>query len=44
MGIDLYYSAFLKNHAEDKQVQRWQAALAIKIKRAGLTLPEEQGE
>ena len=39
-----YYSAFLKNHAEDKQVQRWQAALAIKIKRAGLTLPEEQGE
>ncbi|MCW8831813.1 MAG: hypothetical protein OQK09_13470 [Colwellia sp.] len=39
-----YYSAYLTLEAEDKQVQRWQAALAIKIKRAGLALPVQRGE
>jgi tetratricopeptide (TPR) repeat protein len=39
-----YYSAYLQLESEDKQVKRWQAALAIKIKRAGLSLPVKQGE
>ncbi len=39
-----YYAAYLQSKADDKQVQRWQAALAIKIKRAGLTLPVQEGE
>lgn len=38
-----YYSAYLLNEPEDQQVKRWQAALAIKIKRAGLSLPVHQG-
>ncbi|OUR61319.1 hypothetical protein A9Q74_09095 [Colwellia sp. 39_35_sub15_T18] len=39
-----YYAAYLQLNVDDKQVQRWQAALAIKIKRAGLTLPVQEGE
>lgn len=39
-----YYAAYLQLKADDKQVQRWQAALTIKIKRAGLTLPVQKGE
>lgn len=39
-----HYSAYLLNHPQDQQVKRWQAALAIKIKRAGLLLPAQQGE
>lgn len=39
-----YYSAYLQHNSDDQQVQRWQAALAIKIKRAGLDLPEQAGE
>lgn len=39
-----HYSAYLLNHPQDQQVKRWQAALAIKIKRAGLSLPTQQGE
>jgi len=39
-----YYAAYLQLNVDDKQVQRWQAALAIKIKRAGLTLPAQEGE
>lgn len=39
-----YYTAYLSNNAEDKQVKRWQAALAIKIKRAGLETPVQEGE
>lgn len=39
-----YYTAYLQLKVDDKQVQRWQAALAIKIKRAGLTLPVQEGE
>lgn len=39
-----YYATYLQLMGEDKQVQRWQAALAIKIKRAGLTLPVQEGE
>lgn len=39
-----YYSAYLLTETEDEQVKRWQAALAIKIKRAGLTLVSQEGE
>lgn len=39
-----YYRAYLLNHPEDQQVKRWQAALTIKIKRSGLSLPTTQGE
>lgn len=39
-----YYSAYLQHNTDDQQVQRWQAALAIKIKRAGLDLPAQEGE
>ncbi|GAA6172716.1 hypothetical protein NBRC116592_23860 [Colwellia sp. KU-HH00111] len=39
-----YYSAYLASHGDDQQVQRWQAGLAIKIKRAGLHLPAHQGQ
>ena len=39
-----YYEAYLHQNVDDIQVQRWQAALAIKIKRAGLQLPVQQGE
>jgi len=38
-----YYSAYLLHKPNDKQVLRWQAALALKIKRAGLDLPAQQG-
>jgi len=38
-----YYTAYLQLNVDDKQVQRWQAALAIKIKRAGLKLPVQKG-
>jgi tetratricopeptide (TPR) repeat protein len=36
-----YYSAYLLNQGEDIQVERWQAALAIKIKRAGISMPTQ---
>jgi tetratricopeptide (TPR) repeat protein len=36
-----YYTAYLVLQPEDAQVQRWLAGVEIKIKRAGLTLPEE---
>jgi len=39
-----YYTAYLQQNMDDKQVQRWQAALEIKIKRAGLRLPVQKGE
>jgi len=39
-----YYSAYLQQNADDKQVQRWQAALTIKLKRAGQHLPAQKGE
>lgn len=39
-----YYSVYLLNKPEDQQVKRWQAALAIKINRAGLSLPIINGE
>ncbi len=39
-----HYTAYLQLKVDDKQVLRWQAALAIKIKRAGLTLPVQKGE
>lgn len=39
-----YYSAYLQLKSDDKQVRRWQAALAIKIKRANLTLAVQGGE
>jgi tetratricopeptide (TPR) repeat protein len=39
-----FYSVYLAIENNDKQVIRWQAALAIKIKRAGLTLPVREGE
>lgn len=39
-----YYSAYLQHNTDDQQVQRWQAALVIKIKRAGLDLPVQEGE
>lgn len=38
-----YYAAYLINNNEDMQVKRWQGALLLKIKRAGLTLPIHQG-
>lgn len=44
ISADHYYRAYLANQPEDQQVKRWQAALAIKIKRAGLSLPTQQGE
>jgi len=39
-----YYTAYLQHNLGNKQVQRWQAALTIKIKRAGLRLPAQKGE
>lgn len=39
-----YYTVYLQQNVDDKQVQRWQAALAIKIKRAGLVLPVQKGK
>jgi len=39
-----YYTAYLQQNADDKQVQRWQAALTIKLKRAGQHLPAQKGE
>lgn len=40
----VHYAAYLLTQGDDKQVRRWQAALAIKIKRAGLALAVEEGE
>jgi len=39
-----YYTDYLQHNLGNKQVQRWQAALTIKIKRAGLRLPAQKGE
>jgi tetratricopeptide (TPR) repeat protein len=36
-----YYSSYLELQADDQQVQRWLAGVEIKIKRAGLVLPEK---
>jgi tetratricopeptide (TPR) repeat protein len=36
-----YYSAYLAMQADDQQVKRWRAGVEIKIKRAGLVLPEK---
>jgi len=36
-----YYSSYLALQADDQQVQRWLAGVEIKIKRAGLVLPEK---
>ncbi len=36
-----YYSAYLALQADDQQVQRWRDGVEIKIKRAGLVLPEK---
>jgi tetratricopeptide (TPR) repeat protein len=36
-----YYSSYLELQADDQQVQRWLAGVEIKIKRAGLMLPEK---
>jgi tetratricopeptide (TPR) repeat protein len=36
-----YYSSYLALQADDQQVQRWLAGVEIKIKRAGLMLPEK---
>jgi len=36
-----YYSAYLALQTDDQQVQRWRAGVEIKIKRAGLVLPEK---
>jgi tetratricopeptide (TPR) repeat protein len=36
-----YYSSYLELQADDQQVQRWLAGVDIKIKRAGLALPEK---
>lgn len=44
LDANTYYSAYLQRNINDKQVQRWQAALAIKIKRAGLILPVQEGK
>jgi tetratricopeptide (TPR) repeat protein len=44
LDANTYYSAYLQRNVDDKQVQRWQAALAIKIKRAGLILPVQKGK
>ena len=38
------YNVYLANESNNQQVKRWQAALAIKIKRSGLLLPENVGE
>jgi tetratricopeptide (TPR) repeat protein len=35
-----YYVRYLATHEDDKQVQRWLAGVDIKIKRAGLTVPQ----
>ena len=39
-----YYHIYLLNKPEDQLVKRWQAALAIKINRAGLSVPTIKGE
>jgi len=39
-----YYSAYLALQTDDQQVQRWRAGVEIKIKRAGLVLPEKTGD
>lgn len=39
-----YYDSYLALKPEDEEIQRWQAGLAIKIKRAGLTLPVKEAE
>ena len=39
-----YYHSYLQLKSDDEEVRRWQAALAIKIKRAGLTLPQFDDE
>jgi tetratricopeptide (TPR) repeat protein len=36
-----YYSSYLAQQADDQQVQRWLAGVEIKIKRAGLILPDK---
>jgi len=36
-----YYLQYLATQTEDIQVQRWLAAVEIKIKRAGLTIPQK---
>ena len=36
-----YYSSYLELQADDQQVQRWLAGVDIKIKRAGIVLPEK---
>jgi tetratricopeptide (TPR) repeat protein len=36
-----YYLSYLELQADDQQVQRWLAGVEIKIKRAGLVLPEK---
>ena len=36
-----YYSSYLALQADDQQVQRWLAGVEIKIKRAGLVIPEK---
>ena len=36
-----YYSSYLVLQGDDKQVQRWLAGVEIKIKRAGLVLPNQ---
>lgn len=35
-----YYDSYLQLKPGDEEIQRWQAGLSIKIKRAGLTIPE----
>jgi tetratricopeptide (TPR) repeat protein len=39
-----YYMSYLLLQWDDKQVQRWLAGVEIKIKRAGLVLPEKAGD
>jgi len=39
-----YYSLYLALQADDQQVQRWLAGVEIKIKRAGLELPEKAAD
>jgi tetratricopeptide (TPR) repeat protein len=39
-----YYSAYLSLQADDQQVKRWRAGVEIKIKRAGLMLPEKAND
>jgi tetratricopeptide (TPR) repeat protein len=39
-----YYSSYLVLKADDQQVQRWLAGVEIKIKRAGLVLPEKAND